>query len=143
MLLRFVLPFISLVLAACDKDNDESKSPTILLTQKNWILKSVGIDDNKNGIIEAEEEMIRECDVDNSYSFFVNGTGLFEEGELDCGTGINELPFTWKFKEGTSQIEFNVNTFKILRLSENELVLNHFLDIGNGNKLSFITSFRH
>lgn len=143
MFLRFILPFVSLVLAACDKDNDEPKSPTMLLTQKTWILKSVGADDNNNNFIDADEEMIRECDADNRYSFYVNGSGLFEEADLDCGTGIDELPFTWKFKDGSSHIEYNDNTFKILRLTENEMVLNHFLDIGNGNKLSFLTSFRH
>jgi len=142
MFLKLVLSAILAVAFSCKKDI-EKKSATELLTQKTWTLVSYGYDHNANGIIDAAEESIRDCDKDNKYSFNTNGTGLFEDNILSCGNGISEMPFTWKFINNETTIDFLTGIVKILRLNDGQLVISNN-DISTGvQSASHIETFTH
>lgn len=95
MFLKFILSAILAVTLSCKK-NDVLKPATELLTQKSWTLASYGYDHNANGLIDASEESIRDCEKDNKYSFTIDRNGLYEDNNLSCGNGISEMPFTWR-----------------------------------------------
>ena len=117
MILRFALPVLLAVTLSCKKDTEE-KSVTQLLTQKTWTLASYGYDHNANGIIDAAEESIRDCDKDNSYTFNTDGTGVIEDNTSTCGNGISEMPFTWQFTNNETTIDFLTGIVSILRLND-------------------------
>ena len=114
-----------------------------LLTQKAWILTSTGVDENRNGLIDAIEESICECEKDNCYKFNVNGTGLVEESSLECGNGVLEMPFCWRLVNNDTAIDCNNAHFKILRLSEDELIIYQEISGEKIQPLKIISRFRH
>ncbi|HKZ67167.1 MAG TPA: hypothetical protein VJ111_12450 [Chitinophagaceae bacterium] len=101
-----------------------SESATELLTQKSWTLLSYGYDHNANGLIDASEESIRDCEKDNRYSFAIDGNGLFEDNSLSCGNGIAEMPFTWRLIKDET-LDFLYAVAKISRLDEVQLIIYH------------------
>lgn len=143
MITKFILAVVFLTFLSCTKKSDEPGSTTLLLTQKTWILASIGTDHNHNGIIDGHEESIRDCEKDNRYTFYTDGNGLMEDGILECGNGITEMPFTWKLVVNNTAIDFTISVAKILRLTEDELVIYHELSQGNATPLRFMTAFRH
>ena len=79
MLLKFLIPFLFTFLHGCNKNDLTVKPAAVLLTQHSWILASNGIDHNQNNRIEPSEENLQDCEKDNLYHFFMNGSGLWEE----------------------------------------------------------------
>jgi hypothetical protein len=138
----FALLFVSALVAGCDKNDDVDdggKSPELLLTQKVWIFSSAGFDDNNNGVIDAQEETIRDCDRDNTFLFKTNGTGIFNENALTCG-GPAEGNFTWKFGADHTQFDIGGNRASILALTESELVYSPQIE---WHTAPFIITYRH
>lgn len=96
--------FILLSAASCKKSDPVSpvapKSKTILLTQTFWKLQSVGIDANKDGVVENDvTSFIQACKLDNTYTFKTDGTGTMDEGAAKCNTTDPQTQaFTWVFK---------------------------------------------
>ena len=82
----FVLVIIGVVfVTGCKKYNETvpyapamstNKTPAENLTQRPWRLLSYGFDHNKNGLVDIDEESIRDCEKDNSYTFNKNGSVL-------------------------------------------------------------------
>jgi hypothetical protein len=120
----------------------QPKSATELLTQGKWILNSYGFDDNKNNTIDIGEEMMQECDKDNTYMFNREGTGFYSDGKLICGNGIIENPFNWKFMEKGSALDFMSGIAGIFRLNEDELILTYEFDFCRA-PVKFFTIYRH
>lgn len=141
MILQFALPVLLAVTLSCKKDTEE-KSVTQLLTQKTWTLVSYGYDHNANGIIDAAEESIRDCDKDNSYSFNTDGTGVVEDNSFSCGNGISEMPFTWKFTNNETTIDFLTGIVSILRLNDGQLIISHHVSSGAPSP-RYIEIFKH
>ena len=141
MILKLVLPVIFIITLSCKKDTEE-KSATQLLTQKTWTLVSYGYDHNANGIIDASEESIRDCDKDNSYTFNTDGTGIVEDNTLSCGNGISEMPFTWKFINRKTSIDFLTDIATILLLNDEQLIISHHVSSG-AQSPRYIETFRH
>lgn len=141
MILRFVLLILLAVSLSCKK-KDVEKSTTQLLTQKTWTLVSYGYDHNANGIIDAAEETIRDCDKDNSYTFSTDGTGVFDDNTLTCGNGISEMPFTWKLINNETTIDFLTGMVTILRLNDEQLIISHHVSAGLESP-RYIETFKH
>lgn len=141
MILRFVLLILLAVSLSCKK-KDVEKSTTQLLTQKTWILVSYGYDHNANGVIDAAEETIRDCDKDNSYTFSTDGTGVVEDNTLICGNGISEMPFTWKFINNETKIDFLTGIVTVLRLNDDQLVISDTISSGIQSP-RYIETFKH
>ena len=141
MFLNFILTAILAVTFSCKKDTD-TKSATQLLTQKTWILVSYGYDHNANGMIDAAEESIRDCDKDNNYTFNTDGTGIVEDNALICGSGFSEMPFTWRLTNNETNIDFLTGIVTILRLREEQLIISYHKSTGALSP-RYIETFKH
>lgn len=139
MILRLVLSVLLAISLSCKK-KDVEKSATQLLTQKAWTLVSYGYDHNANGIIDATEESIRDCDKDNKYSFNTDGTGSYEDNTLSCGNGISEMPFTWKLINKETTIDFLTGIVTILKLNNEQLIISHNANSGTPR---YMEIFKH
>jgi hypothetical protein len=109
MYTRLFLMGIVAIILSFKKENDsltENKSAAELLTQNPWMLASSGYDENRNGIIDPSEESIEDCQKDNHWYFYPDGTGLFDDNILSCANGINRQPFTWAFINNETGIDF-------------------------------------
>jgi hypothetical protein len=138
MFIEFILPVIFAVTLNCNK-NDVSGSATELLTQKSWTPVSYGYDHNANGLIDASEESIGDCEKDNRYSFAIDGNGLFEDNSLSCGNGIAEMPFTWRLINDETTLDFLFGMAKISRLDSEQLII--YNDTGESTR--YIQIFKH
>lgn len=146
MYLKIILAVIFISGIACKKDNkagSQPKSATELLTQDTWILKSYGFDDNANNIVDPGEDLIQECEKDNTYIFNTDGTGLYSDGVIICGNGIIENPFRWKFTEQETVLDFGNGIARIFRLSEDELILYYEINLGGPPPLKILTIYGH
>ena len=109
---------------ACSKEsNDDPKTPVQLLTQRPWKLVSHGFDNNHNNKIDPDEEAIEDCEKDNSYNFYVNGTGLVEENLLKCTNGISEFSFNWRFADGQKTLDFFFAALHLVKMDEEQMIL--------------------
>lgn len=111
--------------AACKKEKNDHKEPesaTDLLTKKEWIMSGHGFDDNNNDTLDSWENIIQDCQKDNSYVFKKDGTGAYADNALVCGTNDNN-DFDWKLVND-EELEIDFERLFILGLKENVLVLN-------------------
>ena len=109
---------------ACSKDSaSDGKTPEQLLTQRSWKLVSHGFDNNDNNKIDPDEETVEDCERDNVYNFYVNGTGLVEENILHCTNGISDFSFNWRFADRQKTLDLFFATLHILKMDEEELIL--------------------
>lgn len=143
MILKLLLPAVFAMASGCSKDKDEPKSAEQLLTRRAWKLVSLGLDENYNNMIDPSEESIRECDLDNIYHFFPNGTGVWEDKGVTCGTGVTESPFTWKLVNNNTAIDFLNGVAKIYKLTEDELWIYFEIEVVNNEPLKVFTIYRH
>lgn len=146
MLTRILLTGLTLVLLSYKKENHglKEKVPAIeLLTQKPWILASHGLDDNGNDQIDPAEEGIEDCQRDNTTKFYPDGTGLFDDNAISCGTGVDNAGFNWAFTERKTEIDFRYDSLGILRLTDHELVLCKVLISSNNDNVKFIIRYTH
>jgi hypothetical protein len=123
---------ICLLLNSCRKEKhsrepDKKKSVVELLTQKKWILTGYGFDDNHNMLIDESENMIQECQKDNSYEFFTGGSGVVKENEQVCNAGAPFTDFQWKLSDDNKELFISFNPAKIARLDESSMVLRHYV----------------
>lgn len=133
------LGFLSALLS-CNKDEKTiSKSKEELLTQKEWTLASVGFDDNKNGLVDANEELIKECERDNSLRFNLDGTASFVDNGLQCG-GPQNGTFNWVLTNNKSELLVDGNRARILQLDDREL---RYTPVLEELTASFIIVYRH
>ena len=122
---------------------NEDVSAIVLLTQKPWILVSLGFDNNNDGRIDASEEAIEACQKDNITHFYVDGTGLFDDKDLSCATGIGQYPFTWAFTNHQTGIDFLYDSAAIARLNDQELVVCKELSLSTNDHVKFMLVYRH
>ena len=80
---RIILITIIGISISCRKEEtDKNLSVVELLTQKPWVLTSYGTDENGNGLIDAAEESIEDCQKDNTWFYYADGTGFFDELDI-------------------------------------------------------------
>ena len=97
-----------------------------LLSQKEWILTGFGFDDNSNGKLDAEENLIQDCQKDNCYRFHASGIGTSLDNAIRC-SGPAESQFSWRLLNNDTQIEIQSEIVNILLLDKNNMVLNRGL----------------
>ena len=134
--------FIALILAtvACKKQKttmDEENSTTQLLTKKVWILHAIGFDGNHNGILDVGENVIQDCQKDNSYQFNISGTGTIKENAIVCNPPGNNT-FNWTLVDD-SVLTIGFQEMSILNLSEAEMLLQPEIP---GLAVNFLMSYR-
>lgn len=143
-----ITPLIVLGLSvSCSKSEAEPvpvpKSPKELLTQKEWVLTGFGFDDNKNGIIDMNEDMSEECHRDNLYLFNRDGSGLYRENVKSCNNGITEQPFTWKLHKNDKEIDFLSGTLQVQKITEQEMVLFNEIPLADGSSMILLFAYKH
>lgn len=134
-----------LALNSCKKEKDErvkEKTAVELLTQKKWILIRYGFDDNNNQQVDEHEDMIQDCQNDNTYEFFRDSTGLVKENEKVCGTGNPVSAFTWQFANGNKELVLSWNSASVVTLNETSLVLRHKIP-GLQDSARFTVVYKH
>ena len=115
------------------------KSPTQLLTKKPWLLTKAGFDDNNNGLVDDEENIIDVCQQDNIYTFNNSGSGSITDNGVTCSPPQPPSNFSWKLLNGNRVLEFNLQKYFIERLDEDELILSPDLPLDQ----PFIFTYRH
>jgi hypothetical protein len=121
--------FVFIIFIACKKDDkggDRIKSTSELVTEKQWALSDVGRDDNGNGVIEANERLLTDCEKGNTYVFNPDNTGSIQNNPALCNPPAGNT-FTWELKNNDHEIVINQQGFFILRINENELILKYQL----------------
>lgn len=75
---------IIIITLSCSKEIDinEPVPPESLLTEKPWVLNSYGLDENRSNQIDPAEESIEDCQKDNTWHYYADGTGLFDDSSL-------------------------------------------------------------
>jgi len=122
---KFLLVTTLALFLSCKKDSNSQsmgKSVVQLLTQQEWILKAVGFDDNRNNILDDKENVITECQKDNSYKFDANGSGKALDNTLSCGSPFN-TNFNWVLSGNGTALEIEGVKMNISKLDENDFEL--------------------
>lgn len=144
--IRYYLACATAIIAIAGCKKNETQNPLLpspvplsaeeMLIEKPWKLISYGYDNNTNGMIEANEESIRDCDKDNTYTFNKDGSGVFNENSKICDGNDPINRFNWTLTENDAVLDFYLGKANIVKLS------NESLWISNSNsdpvKLMFI-----
>ncbi|MEO5681889.1 MAG: hypothetical protein ABIQ88_04565 [Chitinophagaceae bacterium] len=152
-ILAFSIAFISVI--SCKKSNADTpapaKSKTILLTQNTWKLQSVGMDADRNGVADAGGDLtasVPACQLDNSYTFKTDSTGVMNEGAATCNAGDPQTkPFTWGFKNGesilTGTFSITDGDAAIISMNDTLMVITYDDDFGTGTSYHLIAALKH
>ena len=120
----FLAVVLFLMLTACkrEKNTEAAPSPVSLLTQKQWILSGQGFDSDKNGRLDEFENMIQDCQKDNTYIFHPQGTGNYFDNSNTCNTDMNG-DFNWRFTDNYSILEIDFEKLDVRKLTGTEMIL--------------------
>ena len=136
--------FSTIICVSCKKETEVSKDNTALITEKNWKFEVYGLDENNNGIIEATENNMLDCEADDVYTFYVNGVGDFKGGTIPCS--MDETPvinFNWRFENNDTELAIFASPEKINQLDENILEVYYMDENSMGQPVKYIRRFRH
>src|ERR1041384_475524 len=103
---KILCSLLILMMAGCKKHTHQptEKSLEELLTDGRWVLVGYGYDDNQNGIIDTDENLVTDCQKDNTTEYRVNGSGISLENQSVCmADPVTE--FQWKFIDSEKAIE--------------------------------------
>jgi hypothetical protein len=117
------------IMSGCKKYNVTSpypamstnKTPKENLTQKPWRLLSYGFDHNKNGLVDIDEESIRDCQKDNSYTYNIDGSGMVIENAMICDTNVPVNQFAWSLTNNDTVLDFYYGKAYIIKLDADNL----------------------
>jgi hypothetical protein len=152
--LLFFLPVLFLAVS-CDDDDDDMPSgstKTQTLTQASWKFESAGIDQDKNGTMDADiSSQINACVKDNTVKFEPNNTGTSDEGATKCPTSPSQtIPFTWAFASNETVITISGNAvaglggqFKIITLTDTKLSLSKDTTVPILGNVALIANLTH
>ncbi len=133
---------------ACNKATVSTPVPTPtpapvkveeLLTQKEWVLTSIGFDENKDGLIDATEEQITDCQKDNTIKFNTDGTGFSKDRGLPCNVA-SEADFNWILATDNMTLVINGNKILSLKIDKNEFM---YTPEVQGIVGAYIITYRH
>lgn len=137
-----IISFFGLI--SCDKDDDDAKTRTDLISDRNWVFSSVRV-----GGTDVSS-FVETCQKDNILDFSNDGTGTSDEGPTKCDpSDPQSSPFTWNFQNNETVLFISApffagsnSTFNIVSLTETELVLSQDIDIF-GTVQNAIVTFIH
>jgi hypothetical protein len=120
----FALLFIT-VMVGCKKHTHQPDKDTLeeLLTSGKWTLVGYGYDDNGSGTLDLDENLIIDCQRDNTIEYRKDGSGISLENQSVC-MADPVAEFEWKFIDMEKAIEIQAQRLDIHTLTETEL---HFV----------------
>ena len=136
--------FPTIICASCNKENDILNRNTALLIDKSWKFEIYGLDENNDGVIEAAENNMLDCETDDVYSFYANGGGAFKGGSNPCSMGETPvINFTWRLENNCTELAIFASPEKINQLDENILEV-YYMDVNShGLPVKYIRRFIH
>ena len=146
---NFVLLALStvslLILISCKKSSvgTVTKSRAELLMQQTWKSAIHGLDENNNGIIDPSEDDMLDCQTDDRYSFYSNGTGLYSSGNLKCAPDDSTTVFTWALLNNDTQLTINAFTQTVSKLDDGTLEVYYEDQNSSGQPVKYITTYQH
>ena len=116
-----------------------NRTPKENLTQKPWRLLSYGFDHNKNGLVDIDEESIRDCQKDNSYTFNKDGSGVVVENAMICDTNVPINQFAWSLTNNDTVLDFYYGKAYIIKLDTDNLDITS----SSTDDIKLLLIFRH
>ncbi len=132
-----------------DSTTTPPKSKTVLLTQSIWKLQSVSVDLNKDGTGDADAtSYFQSCDLDNTYNFKTDGTGIMDEGATICDSADPQTqPFTWTFTTNetilSGNFKFSNGDATLISLNDTNLVVSYDNNFGTPTSYRIIATLKH
>ncbi len=125
-----LIAFTFLTVSACKKE--EKKSKTDLLTSSAWKPKSFIYDP----IDDVPVDELEDCLKDDTFKFNAGGTGVINVGTVKCDPAEQQTEqFTWAFAASETQLILEGETWSIVTLDANTLVL-RMSDAGNTSTIT-------
>ena len=147
--IRFYLACITAIIAiaSCKKNETQNPLPPSplppsaeeMLIEKPWKLISYGYDNNRNGMIEINEESIRDCEKDNTYTFNKDGSGVLNENSKICNGNDPTNRFNWTLTENDAVLDFYLGKAYIVKLSNESLWMSN----SNSDPVKLIFIYGH
>jgi hypothetical protein len=109
-LLNIYAILVIFCLAACGKESgsQSGQTKTDLLTSSPWKIDQIGVDADKNGSIDLPQTL-QNCELDNTFTFKKDGTGIFDEGATKCNdTDPQSGSYSWSFINNESGISGDI-----------------------------------
>jgi hypothetical protein len=128
-----VCALATITLFSCKKDrkqNQDIPGAEALLAEKPWKLLSYGYDDNRDGLVNDNEESIKDCEKDNIAIFNIGGTGMVIENTRICEGHEKTSPFTWSLTTNNTVLDFQYGIAAIVKLTKDSLIIT---DTGSGS----------
>jgi hypothetical protein len=137
--------FLLVAMISCKKNSTTmlTDSRTQLLTQQAWKSDFHGLDENNNGIIDPAENDTLNCQTDDQYGFYSNGTGLYSSGALKCAPDDSTTIFTWALSNNDTQLTIFAFTQTVSKLDNNTLEVYYEDQNSIGQTVKYITTFKH
>lgn len=154
------LPVLSVLLLCCQKKSDpEPQAPTKtdLITASAWIYQDGGIDNNRDGVVDAGASfsallpsLVPACRTDNAITFKKDNTGIVDEGTTKCTSADpSQTSFNWSFADNETAVNVSNNVFalfngksKIFALSETSFSLTRDTVLG-GTTYPILVIMKH
>lgn len=113
------------ILSGCKKETHEPQvaKPKDLLTDGKWLLVRFGYDDDNSGAIEDYENLVLDCQKDNTIQYFTDGRGQSLDNQDVCQSPSGS-EFEWKFVDNEKAIEILFQRYDLQKLTRSEL---HFV----------------
>ena len=139
---NFVCALAVAAIAGCTKNSNE-KAPALsaaeMLTAKPWRLLSYGFDSNKNGAVDSNEEAIKACEMDNTYTFNRGGSGIVNENSNICTGSDPSHQFIWALKNNNTVLDFYFGAAYIVKISSDSL----YLSDSNSDQVRLLLIYGH
>jgi len=123
---------LSIAWASCSKNNSNSNynAQVTLLTKSTWKFDTAGVDLDKNGVIDQEDNSLEPCFKDNTYVFNKDSTVVMDEGATKCDAGDPQTSsYSWTITNGNPPVlKSDVNPIlaeglKVLTLTDTKLTV--------------------
>jgi hypothetical protein len=124
-------------------DNRQITPAAGMLINRQWVMIDYGFDENLNGKLDPTESRIEDCEKDDTYEFFRDGTGLAKSNNFSCCNGLDEQPFRWRLTDNGNSLQLFAETLSITRLTTRELITYKTPWYIKGQKIGLITIYRN
>lgn len=124
----YLLAFVTVLSVSsfrCSKDPEPTPpgpTKTDLISSSSWTYQDGGIDQNRDGAIDANSSfsvllptLVPSCRTDNTLIFKKDNTGTVDEGASKCNAADAQTSnFNWSFADNESAINVSNNIFALM-----------------------------
>lgn len=111
----------------CTKKSDPEpvqSTKTEHITSASWKVDDIGIDQNRDGVIEQSALAFFPCLADNTITFKKDNTGTTDEGAIKCNTtDPQNTNINWNFADNETNIQVSNSTLTLINGKSKVVVL--------------------